>query len=380
MAAQTRAPRKVRQRLDWQQHVNDLNEEKSSSFDVLYRMSIQTFQQLHKLLQDDLTHHSNNPNMPPITSEIMLHCLLRYLAGGKCGDIRVVAGISEPSFYRVLHATMDAILANEQLKLVVPTTTAELDRAAAEFSARSAHHTITGAIAALDGWLVETIAPTKSNEVSTQAYYNGHYQRFGLNVQLACNSRCEFVSVIVAAPGGTNDIAAYRHTQYAKYIETLPPGRYVLADNAYICTEHLLTPFYGASKMDKQLDTFNFYLSQLRITIERTIGMLVQRWQLFKTPILADLPTVSKAVQCAARLHNFIVQHQHYDSLQKIRMASSPESMEVQDAIMYTGMDVNVRGNSVMRQIIVDDIHNNALTRPHYNVLRNSSNVNRVNV
>jgi hypothetical protein len=36
----------------------------------------------------------------PITVEIMLHCLLRWLGGGSYLDIRLCAGISVASFYR----------------------------------------------------------------------------------------------------------------------------------------------------------------------------------------------------------------------------------------------------------------------------------------
>ena len=45
-----------------------------------------------------------------ITTEMMLHCVLRFLSGTPCHDIRDKIGMSEPSFYRVLYRCIDAIL------------------------------------------------------------------------------------------------------------------------------------------------------------------------------------------------------------------------------------------------------------------------------
>jgi hypothetical protein len=376
----TRAPKKYRTRLNWHQHINDLMEEGENEFILQYRMPLETFEQLHNLLQGQLYQETDDPNVEAISSHIMLHCLLRWLAGGKCADIRIVAGISRASFYRVLHITMNAIVNNNELRIVPPTTLEDIDKAAYDFSQRSTHTAITGCVAALDGWLVETIAPTKSPTVTTKPFYSGHYSRFGMNVQLAVNSKCEFVFVSVAAPGGTNDVAAYRKIAYAKYIEQLPPGRYVVADNAYICTEHLLTPYSGSNTSYRNFDTFNFYLSQLRTTVERSIGILVQRWQIFKAPMNANLPTVSKAVICATRLHNFIIKNQPYDSMRQIAMASSIVEMDIMNSIHFTGAEISVRGNSLMRQLIVDHLQNNSLTRPQYNVVRNPWQTNNTQI
>ena len=39
----------------------------------------------------------------------------------------------------------------------------------------------------------------------------------------------------------------------------------MVGDNAYICSETLLTPFSGVEKDDPSKDALNFYLSQMRI-------------------------------------------------------------------------------------------------------------------
>lgn len=54
-------------------------------------------------------------------------------------------------------------------------------------------------------------------------------------------------------------------------------------------------------------DAYNFYLSQLRITIERAFGTLVHRWSILRGPLLVPLPKVAPLVMCLCRLHNFCI-------------------------------------------------------------------------
>ena len=86
---------------------------------------------------------------------------------------------------------------------------------------------------------------------------------YGINVQAVCNSWCHFIFVALAAPGGVNDIAAFRKTTLHRKVQNLPLGRYIIGDNAYVCSEHLLTPFAGDKKNQEQNNAYNFYLSQL---------------------------------------------------------------------------------------------------------------------
>lgn len=46
----------------------------------------------------DEDHSRSSTSIVTIEPEIILHCLLRWLAGGSCIDIHEVAAISVPSF------------------------------------------------------------------------------------------------------------------------------------------------------------------------------------------------------------------------------------------------------------------------------------------
>ena len=152
--------------------------------------------------------------------------------------------------------------------------------------------------------LLQIHTPAEFETGNVKAYFSGHYQDYGINVQAACDSKCRFVYAALAAPGGSNDIAAFRKLSLAQQIEKLPIGKYVIADNVYVCTEHLLTPFPGDHKKDASNDAYNFYLSQVHIQIEMTFARLVNKWRIFRRPLQVRLKMLV-VFFCAQ--HGFII-------------------------------------------------------------------------
>ena len=54
-------------------------------------------------------------------------------------------------------------------------------------------------------------------------------------------------------------------------------------------------------------DTYNFYLSQLRITIERAFGILVHHWAVLRRPLSMSALKVPAILTCLMKLHNFCI-------------------------------------------------------------------------
>jgi DDE superfamily endonuclease len=308
----TQAPRPsyvVRDRLLWDQHVLQLEGE-GASFHRFYRMRYSSFMKLcglvHPFLEKNETKAKNRcVDSGDITTEIAVHCLLRWLAGGSYLDVRICAGISVTSFYVILHKTIVAVLLVEELDYKFPETMEEISQAAADFKKCSTNEFISGCVACVDGMLLQINTPNHKETGHVKSYFSGHYQTYGINIQAACDSQCRFVYAAVAAPGGTNDIAAFRKLSLSHTIEKLPIGKYVLGDNAYVCTEHMLTPFAGSQRNDQSKDAYNFYLSQVRMRIEMTFGMFANKWRVFQRPVGLSLKNVGRAFLCATKLHNF---------------------------------------------------------------------------
>ena len=70
----------------------------------------------------------------------------------------------------------------------------------------------------------------------------------GLNVQAMCDSNLKFLYMAILAPGKSSNIKAYEALSLLTWIESLPPWIFVVADNAYMCSEHQLTPFFGTQR------------------------------------------------------------------------------------------------------------------------------------
>ena len=78
---------------------------------------------------------------------------------------------------------------------------------------------------------------------------------------------------------------AFRKASHHGYSQNLPMRKYLIGDNAYACSEKVLTPFSSEMKKEKRKDAYNFYLSQLRIRIEMTFRILVHKFRIFKRPL-----------------------------------------------------------------------------------------------
>jgi hypothetical protein len=108
----------VRQRQKRATFAAHLDEEKT--FCRYYRMEKETFYELKKFtgvlftLDEEKSGCQTNWKHP-IGIELVLHCLLRYLAGSSANDIRIACGISRPSFYCCLDQVISLILACKEL-------------------------------------------------------------------------------------------------------------------------------------------------------------------------------------------------------------------------------------------------------------------------
>jgi len=70
--------------------------------------------------------------------------------------------------------------------------------------------------------LLQIKVPAKTETGNVKAYFSGHYQTYGINVQAACDHQCRFVYAALAALGGTTYIAAYRKKNSMRWFKICP--------------------------------------------------------------------------------------------------------------------------------------------------------------
>lgn len=261
----TRGERFLRNRLCWDQHLSKLRKE-SGAFETFYRMKENAFDVLLQLICPKLCMDHNRYGNQAILPEIYLHCVIRFLAGGSYLDIRDKAEISTPSFYRIIWKAVDAILEVADLSLNLPESELEHKFAADQFAALSTNKSrhpplFTGCVGALDGMLQRIRTPDRRDTNTSRNFFSGHYATMGVNCQAMCDHLCRFTYMGSISPGGANDIRAYQSSKIKGWVDRLPSRYYIVADNAYIVSEHLLTPYSGVHKNNEHKDAFNFYLS-----------------------------------------------------------------------------------------------------------------------
>jgi hypothetical protein len=83
--------------------------------------------------------------------ELIVHVMLRYLAGGSYNDIRVTAGLANSSFFSCLHCGVNTVNNCKELAIKIPKMPSELRQSAADFAVKSHDGALNGCIALLDG-------------------------------------------------------------------------------------------------------------------------------------------------------------------------------------------------------------------------------------
>ena len=259
IALSCRANRQIVVRMNWLRHVESLLHE--NLFHVKYRMSLESFNRLLQMLRPELQlteKYAVMSGMHPITCEVMMHCTIRYLAGGSFHDIRATVSISKPLFYRLVWHTIHCINRCEVLDINLPKPE-ELNYVRGGFQRISKDGVMNSCIGALDGYLMRITAPSFAECGNVGAYFSGHYCTYGVNVQAMCDADCRFTFFCLAAPGKTNDSIAIRKTSLPAWVLLLPPGYFVASDCAYSVSEHMVAPYSGPQRYSEHCDNFNFF-------------------------------------------------------------------------------------------------------------------------
>lgn len=371
------------ERLDWDLHVKKLLHE--DRFHIRYRMPLEDFEALLELLGDAIgtnMRQSARRCDKAISPEIVLAIGIRVLAGGNYDDIMNTFGISKSGFYHSRRKFLNAILDCNALDIGLPTTPEEWEKTRKGFAAKSANQVLKGCVGAIDGFFQPTACPSmKESEGFPRSYYSGHYQSYGINCQAMCDARLRFHLFAVVAPGQTNDAVAYEATGLHDIIDKFPSGLYIVGDAAYVLTEHLLVPFTGSCRQDADKDSYNFFLSQLRIRIEMSFGLLTTKWRCLRKKLENTLENTAIILEACARMHNYVldckiareeeeedVEGGEDDSQHEIHvMPGSPLGWGYLPTV---DTFISLPGSSLTREAVLRKIRRHGFRRPTHNLER----------
>jgi hypothetical protein len=285
-----------------------------------YRMSKESFYNLHNLLEEELKNHffpknggtrSVDDNPYFIKTEIRLSIAIRFFAGACPYDLMLTHGVCYTSVFTSVWGVVDVINKNPQLKIRFPNKQEQL-KIAKGFEEMSGAG-FDRVIGAIDGILIWIVKPCKTEcekaKCGSKSFFCGRKDKFGLNMQAICDNHLRFTWIDISWPGCTADYMAWITSDlYSKIMNEnsiIYKGLTLVGDNAYVKSMCMSVPFKG--NITRLQDNYNFYQSQLRITIERAFGVLVHRWAILRGPLVVPLSKVPPLVSALCSLHNFCI-------------------------------------------------------------------------
>jgi hypothetical protein len=187
---------------------------------------------------------------------------------------------------------LDAVHRCPKFDSSYPGTFEEQQKIAAGFEAASTPyiHKCAGAIDGILIWMLKpSLKEAKKLGVDQKNFLCGRKHKFGLNCQAVSDCRGRILDISIKYGESSSDCLAFEASELHQRLEDglmkkdAANKRFVLfGDNAYLNTPYMATPFTNVAGDANRVaeDSYYFYHSQLRIRVECTFGMLVQRWGL----------------------------------------------------------------------------------------------------
>jgi hypothetical protein len=285
-------------------------------FRAAYRMDYDSFlaltDSLKSHLQKTATAGAVNGVIEPF---LRVAVALRYFSGGAILDIMVVHGISHTEAYESVWMVVDAVnhgQLSQTYPLSYPDNREIQHQIALEFSNKSTPK-IACCAGAIDGMLIWTDKRTKSEcnrvKAGSAKFYCSRKSKYGLNMQAVCDANKKFLDVSILQPASASDyLCLLTSTLHARLEDgLLHKDLVIFGDNAYVNQNYMATPYSNVVAGSK--DDYNFYHSQLRINVECSFGVLVNRWRILRHPMSSkiSLERTTALVMTLCRIHNWCI-------------------------------------------------------------------------
>lgn len=219
----------------------------------------------------------------PITTDSRIGAAIIMLSGGRRIEAMRTHGLAESTTYANLHAVALAITLCPELDVTYDLTEAGLKERAAGFKKMSLPGLFEYAVDSIAGLAIRIAAPKKKEVKNVVRFFSGSKKTHCLNLQGVGGPDLLFSTYTCKHVGSTNDADAFENSSLKQLNEALPFPYHWVGDAAYTGTECLMIPYAGSDLHVScpPQEWFNFWHSQIRITIERIFGIFIMRWGIF---------------------------------------------------------------------------------------------------
>ena len=352
---------------------------RESSFVAEYRLDPSSFDILSGMLEMDLRVDERmsqiSTSSGAISTNSRLGSALIILAGGRRIECMRTHGVSSPFVYENLRRVVRAINNHPGLAITCDTSANSMKAKAKSYFDLGDHDLFKYCVGAIDGLAIKTRTPSKNLFQNTARFTSGSKKIVCINMQAVCQSDLQFQAVTCKHVGCTNDAVAFETSSLKGLCQSLPFPYHWLGDNAYTLSETMLVPYPGQNLhiTNPELETFNFYQSQMRITIECAFGVFVRRWGILWKSMEYNLDFQFEIVHACCRLHNFCIQRrlptfQITNGIGNGIIAVDAEGVLTdpswrRDAVPDPSLASSARTGSALRNKIVNEILTKQITK-----------------
>ncbi|XP_060810720.1 uncharacterized protein LOC132904419 [Amyelois transitella] len=297
--------------------MSDLRRDESKFFNY-FRMSMTTFDDLLKRVNEDLKKHDTNMRKS-ITPEEKLAICLRYLASG-CSymDLHYAYRVGVSTINSIIVEVTNVIWNNlHQEFMKLPDTKYEWEQIADAFYNKA---NFPHCIGAVDGKHIRMKKPSHSGSM-----YMNYKNFFSIVLLAVVDSNYRFTYISVGSYGKECDSSIFKESTFWKRLNDgsldLPEARplftglesrvpfVIVGDEAFGLHYNLLRP-YGGTHLDKNKRIFNYRLTRARRYVECAFGILANKWRIFHRPLDVSTSTAISIVKTCAVLHNYIMHNE----------------------------------------------------------------------
>ncbi len=161
---------------------------------------------------------------------------------------------------------------------------------------------IVGVLGALDGSHVKIKKPP-TDDAEEFRCRKGY---MSVNVQCICSPDLKFTNIVARWKGSTHDSRIWRNSHiYSRFLANEFEG-YLLGDNGYPCTSHVLTPLLQPTSPPER--HYNASHIRTRNAIERAFGLWKSRFQCLQNTLRFSPRRCCNIIVATAILHNFAIE------------------------------------------------------------------------
>ena len=322
-----------------------------------------------------------------ICGEIKLAITIRLLAGGDALDLAVIFDIYPTHLAAIMREVLTYWIIKPNIGKIDIIKYLEnkeaMDRVSNGFAKRS-NGVLTGAIGAIDGWLVKIRRPNNHMDgVTNPVPFYSRKGYYGLNVQCIVDDRKKVLWAKFNNKGASHDSTCFKNSDLYQHLisigdELFNERRFFLGDSAYGIQSFIIPP-YDSPLSKTPEDDYIFFHSSARITVECAFGEIDLRWGIFWKRLCGSVDTNIMICEGAMHLHNYLVDFRdehdvdyNYENmifLNDCRDNGHTSEVTTNDSIRLAGRPSHMEESSRLKGLQIRDklrqeIYNHDMHRP----------------